>query len=62
MLHQQPHPLRVRISAAAGDAVQVDAAGHTGTRNVRAVPSPELDHYHYFPNIGESHRQSIPLL
>jgi len=35
-LLQQRHLLRVRIPAAAGDAVQVYAAGHTGTRNVRA--------------------------
>ena len=37
-LLQQSHPFRVRIPAAADDAVQVNAAGHAGAREVGAVP------------------------
>ena len=37
-LLQQRHPLSLGIPTAAGDAVQVYATGHTGARNVGAVP------------------------
>ncbi len=37
-LLQQRHPLRLGIPAAAGDAVQVYAAGHTGASGVSTVP------------------------
>jgi hypothetical protein len=38
LLLQQRHPLSLGISATAGDAVQVYAAGHAGAREVGAVP------------------------
>ncbi len=38
LLLQQRHPLGLAILGAAGDAVQVNAAGYSGTRDVGAVP------------------------
>ena len=37
-LFQERHALRLRVAAAAGDAVQVYAAGHSGACNIGAVP------------------------
>ena len=43
VLLQQRHPLRIRVPAAADDAVQVDSAGHVTINTTVSLPQFRLD-------------------